>query len=88
MRGEESRDPFCNILSENLRLQRLKDSIITARCLVDSRLIDAKFVSCSDRASSSHVSLMSGTLLHLLRLPPLFLHTASDQKLDVGTAWE
>ena len=36
----------------------------------------------------SHVYLTSRTWLFLPGLPPPFLHTASDQKLEAGTAWE
>ena len=32
--------------------------------------------------------LMSCTRLFLLGLPPPFLHTTSDQKLEAGMAWE
>ena len=35
-----------------------------------------------------HIQLMSCTWLLLPGLPRLFLHTASDQKLEAGTAWE
>ena len=35
-----------------------------------------------------HVYLTSRMWLFLPGLPPLFLHTVSDQKLEVGTAWE
>ena len=45
MTNEESCGPSCNILSKNLRLLRSKDSVNTAHCSVDLRLINAKFVS-------------------------------------------
>ena len=48
---KESRGPSCNILSKNLsQTVNSKDSVNTARCSVDSRLINAKFVSYNYRA--------------------------------------
>ena len=35
-----------------------------------------------------HIYLISRTRFFLLGLPPPFLHTASNQKLEAGTAWE
>ena len=52
---KESWGLLCNILSKSLRLQHSKDSINTAHYLVDSRLINARFVSCKDRALPPHI---------------------------------
>ena len=37
---------------------------------------------------STHIYLMSCTRLFLPGFPPPFLHTASNEQLEVGTAWE
>ena len=47
---EESLSPSCNILSKNLKMCHSKDSVNTVCCPVDSRLINAEFVSYNDRA--------------------------------------
>ena len=57
-----------------------EDSINTAHS-VDSRLINTKFVSYNDQTPPPLTPFPSG-------LPPPFLHTASDQKLEAGMAWE
>ena len=73
-RDEESWGP-CNILSKTLRLKHLKD-VNNACCLVDSRLINARFVSYDNRAPPPsrlypHDYLMSCTWLFLPGLPCL-----------------
>ena len=40
----------CNIVPKNLRLEHLKNRVNTACCLLDSSLINAKFMSYNDRA--------------------------------------
>ena len=73
------------ILSKNLRLQCLKDSVNTAHYSVQLRLINTRFVSYNDRALLfSRQPDMMRLILPALS-PPLF-HTASDQKLEAGTA--
>ena len=59
MPNEESRGPSCNILSKDLRLKRLKDSVNTARCSVDLKLINASFVSYNDQAPPPLMSISS-----------------------------
>ena len=54
----------------------------TAHCSVDSRLINAKFMSYNNRTPTPP------TLLFLPGLPLPLLHAASDQKLEPGMAWE
>ena len=81
MPNEESQGPSCSILS------RLKDSVNTVRCSVDSKLLNAKFVSYNNWIPPPS-RLCDVTHVTLPGLPPLFLHTASNQKLEVGTAWQ
>ena len=87
-----SRGPFCNILSKDLRPEYSKGGINTAHCSVNSWLICTKFVSYNDRAPLPvflpSVYLMSLHMTKSLRLSPPFLDTASDQKPELGKAWE
>ena len=67
------------------RLERLKRSINTSRCLVHLRLIKAKFVNYNSWALFPHVSTLCviEVIAHdeISQAFPL-LHTASDQKLE------
>ena len=68
----------------------LKDSINTAHYSVDSRLINTRFMSYNNRAHPL-MSILTSIWHHARdspRLPPSVWHTASDQTLEVGTAWE
>ena len=61
-----------------------------AHCLVDSRLINAKFVSYNNRARSPIClpSLPDMIAKSARPIPSPFSHTASDQKLELGKACE
>lgn len=64
--------------SKNLSLERSKDRVITARCLVDLRLIDTK---SGTPLSTPSVYLMS-LWLNLSGLSPKILHNPNDQRLE------
>ena len=55
--------------------------------MVDSRLINAKFVNCNDRAPPPS-RLPDVTHLTFSQAFPLRFYTRSDQKLEAGAAWE
>ena len=73
-------------------LQCNNDLALPPSCLPSCLLDIKKNLKILCRALPPHVYpyiyLMSCTWLLLPGLPRLFLHNASDQKLEVGTAWE
>ena len=77
MPDEESRGPSC--------ITRSKDSFNTARCSVDSRLINAKFVSYNDQVPPpSRLPSRLPDVMHVTlspRLPP-------GMQKQRGKAWE
>ena len=66
----------------------MKDSISTASYSIDLRLINARFASYTNWAPppSCLPDIMNVTFSP--RPSPPFMHTASDQKLEAGTAWK